>query len=108
MKVWCYPSSKKKQSFIVIISIRYATAMESYVPPEDDGESDGPDVVTLRTLRARGRAALAGHGATLDARIAALGREDLATIVYTSGTTGPPKGVIQTHGNHLAAVEAIQ
>jgi long-chain acyl-CoA synthetase len=29
-------------------------------------------------------------------------REDVASLVYTSGTTGPPKGVIQTHGNHLA------
>lgn len=31
-------------------------------------------------------------------------REDLAALVYTSGTTGPPKGVMQTHGNHLANV----
>src|SRR5258707_989507 len=30
-----------------------------------------------------------------------------ATIVYTSGTTGPPKGVLQTHGNHLATVQAL-
>lgn len=29
---------------------------------------------------------------------------DLASLVYTSGTTGPPKGVMQTHGNHLANV----
>lgn len=27
-----------------------------------------------------------------------------ATIVYTSGTTGPPKGVVQSHGNHLSNV----
>jgi len=30
-----------------------------------------------------------------------LTREDLATIVYTSGTTGSPKGVMLTHGNLL-------
>ena len=31
-------------------------------------------------------------------------RDSLASLVYTSGTTGPPKGVMQTHGNHLANV----
>lgn len=35
----------------------------------------------------------------------AIGRESVASYVYTSGTTGPPKGVIQTHGNHLSNVE---
>jgi len=33
--------------------------------------------------------------------------EEIATIVYTSGTTGPPKGVVQTHKNHLAMAEGI-
>jgi len=30
-----------------------------------------------------------------------LSKEDMATIVYTSGTTGNPKGVMLTHGNLL-------
>jgi long-chain acyl-CoA synthetase len=33
-----------------------------------------------------------------------LTRASTASYVYTSGTTGPPKGVIQTHGNHLSNV----
>lgn len=32
---------------------------------------------------------------------------DIAGLVYTSGTTGTPKGVIITHGNLLAQIEAV-
>ena len=37
--------------------------------------------------------------AVLDQRIAELTADGLATIVYTSGTTGRPKGCAMTHGN---------
>jgi long-chain acyl-CoA synthetase len=33
--------------------------------------------------------------------------EDIATLMFTSGTTGDPKGVILTHGNILANVESV-
>jgi long-chain acyl-CoA synthetase len=33
--------------------------------------------------------------------------EDLATICYTSGTTGVPKGVMLTHGNVIADCTAL-
>lgn len=32
---------------------------------------------------------------------------DLATIMYTSGTTGMPKGVPLTHGNLVAMLSGI-
>jgi long-chain acyl-CoA synthetase len=40
----------------------------------------------------------------LDERIAGLTSGHLATIVYTSGTTGRPKGCVMTHGNLRANV----
>ncbi|HET7101914.1 MAG TPA: AMP-binding protein, partial [Terriglobia bacterium] len=39
---------------------------------------------------------------------AAAGRDALAEIVYTSGTTGEPRGVMITHGNLLANLEPIE
>lgn len=36
--------------------------------------------------------------------IATIEPDDLASLVYTSGTTGIPKGVMQTHRNHLSNV----
>lgn len=35
-------------------------------------------------------------------------RDDLACIVYSSGTGGAPKGCMLTHGNYLAQLEALQ
>ncbi len=40
----------------------------------------------------------------VDARIAAIGRGDTACIIYTSGTGGAPRGVLQHHGMILMNV----
>jgi long-chain acyl-CoA synthetase len=63
-------------------------------------------VMTWEALRRLGRENATAHKSTLAERVASTRPTDLATIVYTSGTTGPPKGVMQTHGNHVAAVTA--
>jgi long-chain acyl-CoA synthetase len=71
-----------------------------------DGPQPAKAVMTWETLRRTGRDEAETHKSTLAERVTTGGPEDVASIVYTSGTTGPPKGVVQTHGNHMAALTA--
>jgi long-chain acyl-CoA synthetase len=68
---------------------------------------DDPFLLSLEELRSIGRDRLERHPASVDDRAAGLTHDDLATLVYTSGTTGPPKGAMITHGNLVATIDAI-
>ena len=54
-------------------------------------------IVGLATLRERGRELLAAQPEAVNQRLAQVQPEDLAILVYTSGTTGRPKGAMHTH-----------
>jgi len=65
-------------------------------------------VIDGHAAGAIGLGELVEHGETVDPgeveeRVRAVAPDDVATLVYTSGTTGLPKGCALTHANFLAA-----
>ena len=80
-----------------VLAARSGTAVEHVVCV--DGAPEG----TAGAGRRRGRA---GRRVDLEAAWRAVEPGDVATLIFTSGTTGPPKGVELTHANLLAQVTA--
>jgi long-chain acyl-CoA synthetase len=70
-------------------------------------EGQDPTRLGWEALRQLGRDHAATFGPVLAARVATADSNEVATIVYTSGTTGPPKGVVQTHANHIAMLASV-
>ena len=65
---------------------------------------DDPQVISLDALRALGRAQLNAQPDLVKQRLASRTAKDVAVLVYTSGTTGRPKGAMITHGNLCASL----
>ena len=73
----------------------------------DGARRAGDSVMSLDDLRGLGADQLADPAHTgLDPDRQA-GPEDVATIVYTSGTTGPPKGALISHGNIMWTLRSV-
>ena len=69
---------------------------------EPEATFDGAS--TWTELLERGRAVRAEHAGEVERRWQGLRHDDTLTVLYTSGTTGHPKGVTITHGNVLFEV----
>jgi len=63
-------------------------------------DGDAPGAMPLEQLRAAGGSVDAEE---VERRVRAVEPGDVATLVYTSGTTGRPKGCMLTHANFLSA-----
>jgi long-chain acyl-CoA synthetase len=84
-----------KQQYAKLVAAGEIPTLE-HVAVMDEGRFDNSDSLPEVFKRAP---ELEARDGAFDALLKETKRDDLATIVYTSGTTGDPKGVMLTHKN---------
>lgn len=77
----------------------------------DDVHIEGVRLLDYKSMLAEGESLMASKRSELDARLQLAKPSDMVSLVYTSGTTGNPKGVMLSHlnfaSNAMAAADAM-
>lgn len=81
-------------------------ALETIVAMEA-GPATHPKMISFADLMKSGMDAHRTNGTSFEKMADDVAPEDLATIVYTSGTTGVPKGAMITHKNIMAVIRSL-
>lgn len=71
-----------------------------------DAKEKGITVIYFSTLESEGSQITKEDWLEIEKNMDSISKDDLATIIFTSGTTGTPKGVQLTHDNMIAQCES--
>ena len=78
-----------------------------YTEPRGFGDYHDPRLLFWDTFLEMGRRHREDHPGAVAERMAAATDTDVMTLVYTSGTTGPPKGAMLTNANAAYCIDKI-
>ncbi len=78
-----------------------------YTDPKGLWDYEDDILIDYYEVEKRGREIHEKEPGLFESNLSAVNEADLATICYTSGTTGNPKGTLLTHGNILSMVASL-